>query len=59
MDIMEKISERAVNSARLSQKQENALNQIITLQITAIQLAGLYKINPKIIEEEMQKRGII
>lgn len=56
---MEKVTKRAVDSARLSQKQQNALNQIITLQITAIQLAGLYQINPKIIEEEMNKRGII
>lgn len=56
---MEKITKRAVNSARLTQKQENGLNQIITLQITAIQLATIYGINPIIIEQEMQKRGLI
>ena len=56
---MEKINKDALNKVRLSQAQENALNQIITLQITAIQLAGLFKINPKLIEKEMQKRGIL
>lgn len=56
---MEKITKRAVDSARLSQKQENALNQIITLQITAIQLATWHKIPTNIIEEKMQEIGII
>lgn len=56
---MEKITKRAVNTARLTKQQENALNQIITLQITAIQLAGLNKIPPQIIEQEMTARGII
>lgn len=56
---MLKNTKKADNAIRLSQNQENALNQIITLQITAIQLAGLYKIPPQIIENEMQKRGIL
>lgn len=56
---MEKIIKQADNNNRLTNKQQNALNQIITLQITAIQLAGLWKIPPALIEEEMKKRRII
>jgi hypothetical protein len=56
---MIRYTKKADNAVRLTQKQEKVLYEIIELQMTAIQLAGLYKIPPQIIENKMKQIRIL